>query len=343
MNVEIHSVQDLVRIIREHPEWRRELVVALLGDEFLQIPERLAHVEEVLARLVESHERLAGSHERLRESHERLAESHARLTERVDRLTESHERLAESHERLRESHERLAESHERLAESHERLRESHERLAESHERLRESHERLAESHERLAESHERLRESHERLAESHKRLAESHEKLIEEVRELRAVVEQLVFRMARAESDIGHLRGELLEIRYQQRAPALFGYYVRRPRVLNVGHFLDDLREQGHEFTQDEWLQLGAIDLLLSARHPQTREPVYIVVEVSRMIYPDDVERAIERAEMLRQRGVSAYPAVAGEGIEPEAREMAERSRIFVLLNGVAIANGIRL
>ncbi len=343
MSVEIHSVQDLVRIIREHPEWRRELLVALLGDEFLQIPERLAHVEEVLARLVESHERLAGSHERLRESHERLAESHARLTERVDRLTESHERLAESHERLRESHERLAESHERLRESHERLAESHARLVERVDRLAESHERLRESHERLAESHERLRESHERLAESHARLTESHEKLIEEVRELRAIMEQLVFRMARAESDIGHLRGELLEIRYQQRAPALFGYYVRRPRVLNVGHFLDDLREQGHEFTHDEWLQLGAIDLLLSARHPQTREPLYLVVEVSRMIYPDDVQRAIERAEMLRQRGLNTYPAVAGEGIEPEAREMAERSRIFVLLNGVAIANGIRL
>jgi archaellum component FlaC len=272
MSVEIHSVQDLVRIIREHPEWRRELVVALLGDEFLQIPERLAHVEEVLARLVESHERLAGSHER-------LAESHARLTERVDRLTESHEQL---------------------------------------------------------------RESHERLTESHIRLAESHERLIEEVRELRAIVEQLLFRMARAESDIGHLRGEVLEIRYQQRAPAIFGYYVRRPRVLNVGHFLDELREQGQEFTHEEWLQLAAIDLLLSARHPQTREPLYLVVEVSRMIYPDAVERALERAEMLRQRGLSAYPAVAGEGIEPEAREMAERSRIFVLLNGVAIANGIR-
>ena len=336
MSVEIRSVQDLVRIIREHPEWRRELLVALLGDEFLEVPERLTQVEQVLAHLVASHEQLRQSHERLAESHERLAESH-------ERLRESHERLAESHARLVERVDRLAESHEQLRESHERLAESHARLVERVDRLAESHERLRESHERLAESHERLRESHERLAESHARLTESHEKLIEEVRELRAIVEQLVFRMARAESDIGHLRGELLEIRYQQRAPALFGYYVRRPRVLNVGHFLDDLREQGHEFTHDEWLQLGAIDLLLSARHPQTREPLYLVVEVSRMIYPDDVQRAIERAEMLRQRGLNTYPAVAGEGIEPEAREMAERSRIFVLLNGVAIANGIRL
>ena len=315
MATEIRTIEDLVRIIQEHPEWRRELLVALLGEEFLHMPDRLLRVEEVLAQLVESH---------------------ARLTERVDRLTESHERLAGSHQRLAESHERLTARVEQLAESHERLTERVEQLAESHERLTERVDRLTESHERLAESHRQL-------AESHQRLTESHERLIEEVRELRTIVEQLVFRMGRAESDIAHLRGEVLEIRYQQRAPALFGYYVRRPRVINVGHFLDELREGGHEFTQDEWIQLAAIDLIISARHPQTREPLYLVVEVSRVIYPDDIQRAIERAEMLRQRGLTTYPAVAGEGIDPEAREMAERSKIFVLLSGVAIANGIRI
>ena len=385
MATEIRTIEDLIRIIQEHPEWRRELLIALLGEEFLHMPDRLLRVEEVLAqlvasharlterveRLIESHEHLAGSHQRLTESHEqltarveqlteshqrlaesheRLAESHKRLAESHQQLTKSHQRLAESHQQLTESHERLAESHqqlieshERLAESHQQLTESHQRLAESHERLAESHERLAESHQQLIENHQRLAESHERLAESHQRLTESHERLIEEVRELRAIVEQLVFRMGRAESDIAHLRGEVLEIRYQQRAPALFGYYVRRPRVINVGHFLDDLREEGHEFTQDEWIQLAAIDLIVSARHPQTREPLYLVVEVSRVIYPDDVQRAIERAEMLRQRGLSTYPAVAGEGIDPEARELAERTNTFVLLNGVAIANGIRI
>ncbi len=287
MAIEIRTIEDLVRIIQEHPEWRHQLLVALLGEEFLQVPERLSRMEEVLTQLVESH---------------------VRLTERVDRLTESHERLAESHRRLAESHERLTERVDRLT-----------------------------------ESHERLAESHERLAESHARLAESHERLIEEVRELRAIVEQLVIRMGRAESDIAHLRGEVLEIRYQQRAPALFGYYVRRPRVVNVGHFLDDLREEGHEFTREEWIQLAAIDLLVSARHPQTREPIYIVVEVSRNIYPDDVERAVERAEILRQHGLPTYPAVAGEGIQPEASALAERTKTFVLINGTAIANGIRI
>ncbi|GBC93949.1 Chromosome partition protein Smc [bacterium HR15] len=336
MATEIRTIEDLIRIIQEHPEWRRELLIALLGEEFLHMPDRLLRVEEVLAQLVASHARLTERVERLIESHEHLAGSH-------QRLTESHEQLTARVEQLTESHQRLAESHERLAESHKRLAESHQQLTESHQRLAESHERLAESHQQLIENHQRLAESHERLAESHQRLTESHERLIEEVRELRAIVEQLVFRMGRAESDIAHLRGEVLEIRYQQRAPALFGYYVRRPRVINVGHFLDDLREEGHEFTQDEWIQLAAIDLIVSARHPQTREPLYLVVEVSRVIYPDDVQRAIERAEMLRQRGLSTYPAVAGEGIDPEARELAERTNTFVLLNGVAIANGIRI
>jgi hypothetical protein len=113
--------------------------------------------------------------------------------------------------------------------------------------------------------------------------------------------------------------------------------------VRNVGHFLDDLREAGHEFTHDEWIQLGAIDVLLAARHPQTREPLYFVVEVSRMIYPDDVQRAIERAQMLRQRGLNTYAAVAGEGITPEARELAEQMKTFVLIDGVALTDGIRI
>jgi uncharacterized protein YoxC len=281
-------------VIREHPEWRHELLSVLLGEEFLQVPERLTRVEEVLAQLVERVDRLTESHQQLLQSHLQLAQSHERLAQHVDWLTESHQQLLQSHERL-------------------------------------------------TQHVDWLTESHRQLAESHQRLTESHERLIEEVRELRAIVEQLVFRMARAESDIAQLRGEVLEIRYQQRAPALFGYYVRRPRVLNVGHFLDDLREAGHEFTRDEWIQLSAIDVLLSARHPQTREPLYFVVEVSRMIYPDDVQRAIERAQMLRQRGLNTYAAVAGEGITPEARELAEQMKAFVLIDGVALTDGIRI
>jgi hypothetical protein len=31
--------------------------------------------------------------------------------------------------------------------------------------------------------------------------------------------------------------------------------------VVNIGHFLDDLREKGHEFTQEEWSQLSMIDV----------------------------------------------------------------------------------
>jgi len=53
----------------------------------------------------------------------------------------------------------------------------------------------------------------------------------------------------------------VLELDYLERAPARFGYYVRRPRVVNIGHFLDDLREKGHEFTQEEWTQLSMIDV----------------------------------------------------------------------------------
>ncbi|MEN3000510.1 MAG: hypothetical protein ABDI19_01560 [Armatimonadota bacterium] len=52
------------------------------------------------------------------------------------------------------------------------------------------------------------------------------------------------------------------------------------------------------------------------------------------MIVPDDVERAYQRAEMLRARGVNAYTAVAGEGFVPEAHDLAMRYKVLMLTDG---------
>lgn len=38
MSIEIRTVEDLVRVLKEHPEWREAVLEALLGPEFLQVP-----------------------------------------------------------------------------------------------------------------------------------------------------------------------------------------------------------------------------------------------------------------------------------------------------------------
>jgi uncharacterized protein YoxC len=316
MSITIRTVEDLIRVLEEHPEWRERLLAVLLGQEFLQVPARLERIEAVLERLVESHEQLWQSHRQ---------------------LLESHEQLWQSHQQLLESHRQLLESHQQLWESHRQLQESHQQLWESHQQALARLDRLETIVQQLLESHQQLWESHHQLQESHRQLLESHQMLVAEVRELRQTVEQLVNWMQRLDTDVGKLKGKVLELDYLQHAPARFGYYVRRPRVVNLGHFLDDLREQGHEFSLDEWTQLASLDVLLQAQHPYTRETIFLAIEVSWMLFPDDVERARKRAELLRAHGINAYAAVAGEGFVPEARDAAVQHKVLMLTDGMAL------
>jgi hypothetical protein len=316
MSITIRTVEDLIRVLEEHPEWRERLLAVLLGQEFLQVPARLDRIEAVLERLVESHEQLWQSHRQ---------------------LLESHEQLWQSHRQLLESHRQLLESHQQLWESHRQLQESHQQLWESHQQALARLDRLETIVQQLLESHQQLWESHRQLQESHRQLLESHQMLVAEVRELRQTVEQLVNWMQRLDTDVGKLKGKVLELDYLQHAPARFGYYVRRPRVVNLGHFLDDLREQGHEFSLDEWTQLASLDVLLQAQHPYTRETIFLAIEVSWMLFPDDVERARKRAELLRAHGINAYAAVAGEGFVPEARDAAVQHKVLMLTDGMAL------
>jgi uncharacterized protein YoxC len=302
MSITIRTVEDLIRVLEEHPEWRERLLAVLLGQEFLQVPARLDRIEAVLERLVESHEQ-----------------------------------LWQSHRQLLESHQQLWESHRQLQESHQQLWESHQQALARLDRLETIVQQLLESHQQLWQSHQQLWESHRQLQESHRQLLESHQMLVAEVRELRQTVEQLVNWMQRLDTDVGKLKGKVLELDYLQHAPARFGYYVRRPRVVNLGHFLDDLREQGHEFSLDEWTQLASLDVLLQAQHPYTRETIFLAIEVSWMLFPDDVERARKRAELLRAHGINAYAAVAGEGFVPEARDAAVQHKVLMLTDGMAL------
>jgi uncharacterized coiled-coil DUF342 family protein len=316
MSITIRTVEDLIRVLEEHPEWRERLLAVLLGQGFLQVPARLERIEAVLERLVESHEQLWQSHRQ---------------------LLESHEQLWQSHRQLLESHRQLLESHQQLWESHRQLQESHQQLWESHQQALARLDRLETIVQQLLESHQQLWESHRQLQESHRQLLESHQMLVAEVRELRQTVEQLVNWMQRLDTDVGKLKGKVLELDYLQHAPARFGYYVRRPRVVNLGHFLDDLREQGHEFSLDEWTQLASLNVLLQAQHPYTRETIFLAIEVSWMLFPDDVERARKRAELLRAHGINAYAAVAGEGFVPEARDAAVQHKVLMLTDGMAL------
>lgn len=95
MPFELRDFQDLVRLLRDHPEWREELRALLLTQELLTLP---ATVAQLIVRL----DQLTETVGRLVEGQQRLADTVAQLTGRLDQLTETVARLAEGQERLAE-------------------------------------------------------------------------------------------------------------------------------------------------------------------------------------------------------------------------------------------------
>ncbi|MGB9757562.1 MAG: hypothetical protein ACPLZE_03715, partial [Candidatus Bipolaricaulaceae bacterium] len=82
----VRDFQDLVRLLREHPEWREELRALLLSAELLSLPELVRGLGEKLDRLsaaqLKAEERLA----RLEELVAELAQAQARTEERLAEL-----------------------------------------------------------------------------------------------------------------------------------------------------------------------------------------------------------------------------------------------------------------
>ena len=90
----LETIQDIIRVLQEHLEWREPLLNALLTEQYWQMPSRIDRIEEALARLIVQ---TAETDRRLRE----LAEYQKASDRRIDQLTERRkafvERVIEMH------------------------------------------------------------------------------------------------------------------------------------------------------------------------------------------------------------------------------------------------------
>ena len=92
----INDISDLVRILRDQPEWADLVRAILLGDELLETPRRIADLVSVsetmnnrLERLEAGQERLEAGQERLEAGQERLEAGQKVLTSRLGNITGS--------------------------------------------------------------------------------------------------------------------------------------------------------------------------------------------------------------------------------------------------------------
>jgi len=138
--------------------------------------------------------------------------------------------------------------------------------------------------------------------------------------------------------DVADLKGDSLERRYRERAPAYFGGLIRRARALTTED-LDEMLEPAVDLgrlSEDEAKEVLHSDVVVRGRRREDDSEVYLVVEISSGVGPGDVERAARRAEILSRSGVAALAVVAGERITADASRRAREMHVRQVTDGMA-------
>ena len=311
MTMTIASMDDLLRQLREHPEWRDALRRELASEDMLALP---------------------GIMRELAEAQKRTEQNLAALTERVDALTARMDSLTARVEELAEAQKRTEQN---LAALTERVDDLAAKLAALTARVDDLATKLAALTERVDDLATKLAALTERVDDLATKLAA----LTERVDALTAQVQALVAHVEVIEHYVDHFRGSELESRYRNHAGSFLGPLLRRTRVLpdhELSALVDDALDAG-QLTLEESNDLVRVDLVAQGKRVEDRSEVYLVAEVSTTIDPKDVRRADHRARILGrivQKPVIAV--VGGYKVTDEARELAKALGVTVLLDGSA-------
>jgi hypothetical protein len=372
MAFDVQEYRAFIELLYKHPEWRAELRQLVLTEELLTLPqlvqelveahkrgeERMTRIEQSLVELVEAQKRNEQSIAELVEAQKRNDERFAELIEvqkrHEERLAGVEERLTRLEQTVAELVEAQKRNDERFAELIEVQKRHEERLAGVEERLTRLEQTVAElveaqkrNDERFAELIEVQKRHEERLAAVEERLAKVEERLegVEErltrlentVAELAEAQKRTELEVQRLTNRMGHIVGDLLEIKYRDKPFSYFGRIVRRARVVDLAEVEDWL---GERLSEEQLIDLFQLDLVVRGQLRQPRgerkehPEVWLAVEVSSVVDGEDVQRAARRAEILRQAGLPVLAVAAGGNLTPEARELARTKGVALQADG---------
>jgi len=293
----VNDIQDLLRLLREQPEWLGEVRRVVFTEELLALPRELA------------------------ESQRRTDERFAELAEAIRQLTLRFE------EAQRRNDERFAELAEAIRQLTLRFEEAQRRNDERFAELAEF-QRRAEA--RFAELTEAIKQLTLRFEEAQRRNDERFAELAEAIRQLTLRFEDA---QRRNDNQFADIRGKLLEIEYRNKVGAIFGGRLRKPRVVDAGDVWDILRNR---LDEAEIRRIVDADLIVRGGllPAQDEGELWLVVEVSSVIDRNDVARAAERAALLRKADLLVVPVVAGQRLTQGAVTLAGEFGVAVARNG---------
>lgn len=148
-------------------------------------------------------------------------------------------------------------------------------------------------------------------------------------------IERMTSQILELTKTIGKLKGLTKEIWYQRRATSIFGIvFSGGHEVTNqIADRLYEAQKQG-VIPEKKRVSVLAADLLWGGRLRENGQDIVVVLEASWLVEEHDVERAEQRAKILRHIGVPALPVVAGEEWGDEIKASARWSKVAMIENG---------
>ncbi|MCX2726680.1 AAA family ATPase [Thermomicrobium sp. 4228-Ro] len=297
------------------------------------LTQRMDRVEAQIEALTVRMERVEAQIEALTVRMERVEAQIEALTQRIDDLTVRMERVEAQIEALTVRMERVEAQIAALTQRVDDLTVRMERVEAQIEALTQRMERVEAQIEALTQRMERVEAQIEALTQRMERVEAQIAALTQRMERVEAQIAELTQELRFVRSRLDEYVGITLELRYHQRASAIFGRFLRRVRPGTAGDVSDQLVEL---LTEREAEEAFAIDLLVRGvprSMPELGE-VWIAIEVSSVVDRYDVERALRRAAILRRVHPRVLPAVAGERLTEGAGELAGNEAVLVVQDG---------
>jgi len=360
-------IEQLLRLVREHPELREALRRELLSEDLLALPARVdqrfaelaQRIEELAARMAELADRitfLATRQERTEAGLARLDERLERLEARADTQVQAIAALLDAQQaterQLATLAERMAELADRQAVTEQRLAQLAARMDALTERMERVEAQIAALTARIDALTARMEQAEQQIANLTAlmerveaqiasltermdaltvRMEQAEQQIASLVEELRAFRQAVEARFQRVEDRLGVLSGFFHYTFYLHRLASILGHQVRRLRADQPGVLLEPLADR---LGPAAYRALLDTDLIARGRLTDGRE-VWLVIEVSAVVDEHDVERALTRAALLRRAVPLVLPAVAGSSATEAAEQLAAASGVIVVQDGL--------
>ncbi|GAB5046313.1 hypothetical protein [Thermodesulfovibrio sp. TK110] len=140
--------------------------------------------------------------------------------------------------------------------------------------------------------------------------------------------------MAYLKGEFGRFKGKDFERTIKERYYSFFGRILRKSRLIQfeeVVPILDDAEEKGL-ITEEQRDSVLNLDLLVKGEIKSTHKLVILAVEVSYSLYEDDIQRAIERAQILSHiLHEEVIPTVVTAEAKEDLEKLADERGVFII------------